>query len=74
MLKDKRKEKGFSQQKLSDATGISLRTITHYEQGLRSINGAKLDTLITFAETLECKISDIVDDPNLVNKCKKLGI
>lgn len=74
MLKDKRNEKGLTQQELSNVTGISIKTITHYEQGLRNINGAKLDTLITFAETLDCKISDIVNDPNLVNKCKKFGI
>ena len=54
MLKEIRESRGMSQQDLADKSGIPTRMIQAYEQGYRNINGAKLSTLLTFANVLNC--------------------
>lgn len=56
---------------LSCKTGIPCRTLDSYEQGLRSIDGAKLITLLKLADALGCKIYDLLEDEELVKLCKK---
>ena len=70
MLKEIRESRGMSQQELADKSGINKRMIQAYEQGYRSINGAKLTTLVTFCIVLECRLSEIVDDDQLVKDLK----
>ena len=62
--------RGMSQQDLADKAGINKRMIQAYEQGYRSINGAKLTTLVTFCLALECHLSEIVEDAQLVKELK----
>ena len=69
MLKEIRESRGMSQQDLSDKSGINKRMIQAYEQGYRDINGAKLTTLVTLCIALECHLSEIVEDAQLV-KCR----
>ena len=66
MLKEIRESRGMSQQDLAAKTGINKRMIQAYEQGYRDINGAKLSTLVTFCIVLECRLSEIVDDSQLI--------
>lgn len=73
-LQEKRKEKGLSQSQLAKKAGVKFRMLQHYEQGSKDINGAKLNTLLNLAIALECKISDIVTDPELIEKIKMYGI
>lgn len=73
-LKEQRKLKGLSQGKLAERCGQSVRTIQSYEQKTKDINKASLENLLNLAIALECKISDILTDNNLIEKCKKLGI
>lgn len=47
IIKFLRKEKGFSQQKLSDISGIPLRTIQEYEKGSFSPRKDKIEKLAT---------------------------
>lgn len=68
MLKEIRESRGMSQQDLADKSGINKRMIQAYEQGYRDINGAKITTLVTFANVLKCSIEQIVDDPELIEK------
>ena len=70
MLKEIRESRGMSQQDLADKSGINKRMIQAYEQGYRNINGAKLTTLVTFCIVLECSLSEIVDDEQLVKDLK----
>ena len=44
--------------------------IQAYEQGYRDINGAKLSKLVTFCNVLECSLSEIVEDAQLVKDLK----
>ena len=70
MLKEIRESRGMSQQELAEASGINKRMIQAYEQGYRDIKGAKLTTLVTFCIALECHLSEIVDDEQLVKDLK----
>ena len=70
MLKEIRESRGMSQQDLANKSGINKRMIQAYEQGYRDINGAKLTTLLTFANALNCSISQIVTDESLIARIK----
>ena len=74
MLKEIRESRGMSQQDLADKSGINKRMIQAYEQGYRDIKGAKLTTLVTFSIVLECRLSEIVDDEQLVKDLKALEV
>lgn len=56
-----RKEKGLSQGKLAAASGVSVSMIQFYEQGARDINMAAGITLKKLADTLGCKMEDLLE-------------
>ena len=60
-LKDIRNDRGLSQAKLADASGVSVRMIQHYEQGIKDINKAQAITLYCIAQALECRIEDLLE-------------
>lgn len=66
MLKEIRESRGMSQQDLADKSGINKRMIQAYEQDYRDIKGAKLSTLVTLCLALECHLSEIVNDSQLI--------
>ena len=70
MLKEIRESRGMSQQDLAEKSRINKRMIQAYEQGYRDINGAKLSKLVTLCLVLECHLSEIVDDAQLVKDLK----
>ena len=57
-LKELRKQKGWSQQKLAERTGLSFNTITKIEQGLGK--HPTLKTLIKLAEAFEIGLDELV--------------
>lgn len=59
-LQDKRKEAGLSQSQLAAKSGISLRTLQHYEIGDKNIRKAAVETVLALAEALGCSINDII--------------
>ena len=69
-LKKIRVRKGFSQQGLADAAGLKKRMIQAYEQGERNINHGQLEALCDISLALGCKISDILEDEELIKKFK----
>lgn len=71
-LKKIRIEKGLSQQGLADAAGVKKRLIQAYEQGERDINGAHLDTLCAFCLCLGCKIEDILEDQEMIERYRQV--
>lgn len=60
-IKEKRIEKGWSQEKLADKSGVSRATLSKLETAEE--NGDEVitttDTLINIANALECSVSDI---------------
>lgn len=71
MLQEIRKQKGLSQKKLGELSNVNHRTIQFYEQGLKDINGARLKTLLDLSIVLDCKVSQLLTDEELKEKCKK---
>lgn len=66
MLQSKRKEKGLSQSQLSKASGVNLRTIQSYECGRSNLNNATLSVVCALADALDCKVSDLLTDPEII--------
>lgn len=58
-----RDQADLSQADLATLTGIDVRVIQNYEQGVRNLNGAKLLTLLQFCKALQCDLQDIISDP-----------
>ena len=62
-LKRVRASKGFTQKSLSEATGISLRTIQHWEQGSKDFNQAAAMTVYEVSQVLGVDMLDLLDIP-----------
>ena len=62
-LKALRGASGLSQSQLAQKTGVSLRTLQHYEQGTKNLNGAHLDTLLKLCIALDCSLNALITDP-----------
>lgn len=59
-LQEVRQAAGLSQRQLSERSGISLRTIQHYEIGERDIRKAAVETVLALSEALGCDINKII--------------
>lgn len=60
-LKRIRQTAGLSQAELAKRTGLSLRTLQHYEQGSKDIRRAAGETLLVLARALGTSIERILD-------------
>lgn len=56
-----RKAKGYSQRKLAEVSGVSLRMIQLYEQRQNDINKAQAGTLLELAKALSCQPQDLME-------------
>jgi transcriptional regulator with XRE-family HTH domain len=57
-IKELRKNRGWSQQKLAEKSGLSFNTITRIEQGVG--DSPTLKTLLKLSETLEIGLDELV--------------
>ena len=69
-LQKLRVEKGLSQTALAAKSGVTRRAIESYEQRIRPIDSARLDTLCRLCFALDCKIEDILESKELIEKFK----
>lgn len=60
-LKTIRKARGFTQQELSDVSGVTLRMIQLYEQRRNNINEASAASVISLANALGCQPIDLME-------------
>lgn len=60
-LKRIRTAYGCTQAKLSECSGVSLRSIQMYEQRNKNINKASADTVYSLAKVLGCTIEDLME-------------
>ena len=60
-LKRIREGLGLSQNKLADKSGVNVRMIQHYEQGVKDINKAQVGTVYKLAKTLGVNMEDIIE-------------
>ena len=56
-----RKARGFTQQELSEASGVSLRMIQLYEQRQNDINKAQVMMVVNLAKALGCDVEDLLE-------------
>lgn len=71
-LKPLREKAGLSQGKLAAVTGLNVRTLQEYEQGRKNLNGAKLVTLLRLCQALNCRLQDLVSDPEALDLLRQL--
>lgn len=60
-LQVQRKICGFTQKQLSEKARINLRTLQQYELRAKNINKAAVETLLALAQTLSCRIEDLLE-------------
>lgn len=60
-LKKIREASGFSQAKLAEESGVSVRMIQHYEQGVKDINNAAALTVYRLAQALSVTVEDLLE-------------
>ena len=56
-----RKARGFTQQQLSEASGVTLRMIQLYEQRQNDINKAQVGMVVSLARALGCDVEDLLE-------------
>ena len=56
-----RRAAGYSQLELSRLSGVNIRNIQLYEQGVQDINRASASTLAALARPLSCSIEDLME-------------
>lgn len=57
-----RKSIGYSQRELAEKSGVSLRMVQQYEQRAKDINKATGTNLLALAQTLGCRVEDLMDE------------
>ena len=60
-LSEIRRARGFTQQQLSDVSGVTLRMIQLYEQRQNDISKAQVNVVISLANALGCQVEDLID-------------
>lgn len=60
-LSEIRTARGFTQQQLSEASGVTLRMIQLYEQRQNDISKAQVHVVIRLANALGCQVEDLID-------------
>lgn len=61
-LKTQRLYRGMTQAVLAEKTGISVRVLQNFEQGVRDINRASVDAVLRISEALGCDVYDILNE------------
>lgn len=59
-LKEIRKSRGLTQEKLSEKADIDINTIKAYECGRRKLENARFSTIKKLIKVLDCKEGDII--------------
>lgn len=60
-LEFRRQTKRFTQARLAEESGVNVRMIQHYEQGVKDINRAAALTVYRLAQALDCTVEDLLE-------------
>ena len=71
-LQSVRVDRKLTQNQLAKLSGVSIRTIQHFESRNRDIDGAHLDILLDLCMALNCGLCDILESKDLINKVKQV--
>ena len=64
-LKKMRLRKGFTQDGLSDLSGVNIKSIASYEQNVEKFNAASVGTVFKLADALGCEIEDLLNKDSI---------
>lgn len=59
-LKELRTAAGLSRAQLAEASGVNIRTLEAYEQGVRDLDKMALVTAVKISEALQCSPADLL--------------
>lgn len=60
-LQQQRKKCGYSQRELAEKSGVNLRTLQQYELKTKDINKASVQSIVSLANVLGCKVEDLME-------------
>lgn len=69
-LKEMRTARGLSQSQLAQKAGLNVRVLQHYEQGSKNFDHARIDILLKYCIALDCKLSDVIENPEYLELLK----
>ena len=64
-MKQRKKELGYSNEKLSELSGVKLRSVQIYEQKVNSIDKAQARTVYKLSRVLGCTVEDLLESPEM---------
>lgn len=64
-------KRGLSQAQLAKLAGVATRTVQCYEQKGQPIENAKMRTICALCKALDCKIEDILEQPEMIKLYKE---
>lgn len=70
-LKSIRISRKITQKQLAEMCGISKQEVFHLENGNRDINRATIRVLALLCKNLNCKLTDIITDPKILELLSK---
>lgn len=70
-LKAARLKSGLSQSQLAEKADLNLRTLQAYEQGSKTFDNARLETILKVALACGCRLEDIIENPALLELIEK---
>lgn len=70
-LKAVRIAAGLSQSELAKKADLNLRTLQAYEQGYKTFDNARIDTILKVALYCGCKLEDIIEDEDYLELLRK---
>ena len=56
-----RKQRGMTQKELASRSGVDIRKLQNYEQGVRDINGASVLTVYKLARALGVNTEELIE-------------
>jgi len=65
-------ERGFTQEKLADVSGVPKQTLQKYEERKRNFDTAKFTTVLNIAAALEVPMYVLFDNKETITKIKWL--
>lgn len=72
MLKEYRTKSGMSQSQLAKESGVNVRMIQQYEQGVKKINKASGETIYRLSQALGCQMEDLLELRKRTEEGKKI--
>ena len=67
-----RVQRGLSQKELAQQSGVPIRTLQKFENIPHMIDSTKLATYCRLCEALDCKLTDIIESDELIERFNKI--